>query len=285
MAAEWTARDAARHVRRPQADDDKYRRGVLGMRTGSEAYPGAAVLGVEAACRTGIGMVRYLGPARASELVLHRRPEVVLADGRVQAWVVGSGSDAAARTDAVTRALASCLTGEVPVVVDAGALDLAPTASAPIVVTPHAGEHARLRDLLGLSAVSDVADASDGAREAAARQTAAALGATVLLKGAVTIVATPGGWCRAVVAGMPWLATAGTGDVLAGAIGALVASAAAHGPVDAESLGPLAATGALLHGRAAHLAAAPFGPHGGPITALDVADALPRAVGELLAVD
>ena len=69
-AAEWAPRDAAAHVRLPDADDDKYRRGVLGMRTGSEAYPGAAVLGVEAACRTGVGMVRYLGPSPARELVL-----------------------------------------------------------------------------------------------------------------------------------------------------------------------------------------------------------------------
>ena len=278
-AAEWAPRDAAAHVRLPDADDDKYRRGVLGMRTGSEAYPGAAVLGVEAACRTGVGMVRYLGPSPARELVLQRRPEVVAGDGRVQAWVIGSGIDAAARTDAVTDGLRSCLAGEDPVVVDAGALDLAPTASAPVVVTPHAREHDRLRELLGLPAVG-----SDAGREAAARETARVLGATVLLKGAVTIVATPGGWCRRVAAGTPWLATAGTGDVLAGAIGALVASAAARGSVDAESLGPLAATGALLHGRAARLAAAPLGGRGGPITALDVAAALPRTVGALLAL-
>ncbi|MFT4136048.1 ADP-dependent NAD(P)H-hydrate dehydratase [Microbacterium sp.] len=300
-AAEWTARDAAACLRRPRPEDDKYRRGVLGIRTGSEAYPGAAVLGVEAAHRTGIGMVRYLGPATATGLVLQRRPETVTADGRVQAWVIGSGTDAAARTPAETAALRGILSGDVPVVVDAGALDLAVGATAPMVVTPHAGEHARLRARLGLP---DVTEPSEAARTEAAWETARALGATVLLKGAVTIVATPSGWTRLVVAGTPWLATAGTGDVLAGAIGALVAAACgpmgapgtrhaptgAAGPlagdrvgsVDAEELGRLAATGALLHGRAGRLAADTLGPVGGPITALDVAAALPRAVGELL---
>ena len=77
--------DAAALVRVPTADDDKYSRGVVGFVTGSTRYPGAAVLGVEAALRTGVGMVRYLGPARPTDLVLQRRPEVVANDGRVQA--------------------------------------------------------------------------------------------------------------------------------------------------------------------------------------------------------
>ena len=92
-AYEWTADDAARHIAIPGEHDDKYSRGVLGLITGSEQYPGAAVLGVEAALHTGVGMVRYLGPARATELVLQRRPEAVTANGRVEAWVLGSGMD------------------------------------------------------------------------------------------------------------------------------------------------------------------------------------------------
>ncbi|MBQ9918603.1 MAG: hypothetical protein IJO71_15580, partial [Microbacterium sp.] len=96
-ARDWTGHDAARTLRRPTDADDKYSRGVVGLRTGSTRYPGAAVLGVEAAWRTGTGMVRYLGPARAQDLVLQRRPETVTADGRVQAWVIGSGTDAAER--------------------------------------------------------------------------------------------------------------------------------------------------------------------------------------------
>ena len=75
------------------------------MRTGSEAYPGAAVLGVEAAWRTGLGMVRYLGSERPAGLVLAHRPETVTAEGRVQAWVIGSGTDASTRAASETAAL------------------------------------------------------------------------------------------------------------------------------------------------------------------------------------
>ena len=109
MALEWTAEHAAGVLRMPTASDDKYSRGVLGVRTGSERYPGAAVLGVEAAHRTGLGMVRYLGPERPAALVLARRPETVTADGRVQAWLIGSGTDASERSAAETRALRDLL--------------------------------------------------------------------------------------------------------------------------------------------------------------------------------
>ncbi len=276
MVGSWTVQDAARVLRRPTAADDKYSRGVLGVRTGSDAYPGAAVLGVEAAWRTGVGMVRYLGPTVPTSLVLQRRPETVTVDGRVQGWLIGSGTDAADRPDADTDALRGILSAELPVVVDAGALDLAPAATAPLVVTPHGREHARLRSLLGLAEDSPTTDAE---RAASALETAAALGATVVLKGFVTVVATADGWVRTVSAGTPWLATAGTGDVLAGAIGAVVAAAAS-----ADDLGALAATGAWLHGHAGSLAAGDLGEAGGPITALDVAAALPRAVAEALAM-
>ncbi|WP_045297447.1 ADP-dependent NAD(P)H-hydrate dehydratase [Microbacterium trichothecenolyticum] len=285
MVRTWTRADAARALRRPTADDDKYSRGVLGMRTGSDAYPGAAVLGVEAAWRTGLGMVRYLGPERPADLVLARRPETVTADGRVQAWVIGSGTDASARTPSDTAALRALLSDTDPVVVDAGALDLAAEATAPRILTPHDREHARLRAALGLGHTP--AD-----RVAAARETAEATGAVVLLKGGVTVVVAPDGWVATVESGTPWLATAGTGDVLAGVIGALVAGAMAQeGRADAANLASLAASGAWLHGRAGAIAAQsasiarapsspPFGD--GPITALDVADALPRAVAEAL---
>ena len=268
------------------------------MRTGSEAYPGAAVLGVEAAWRTGLGMVRYIGPPRPTALVLARRPETVTADGRVQAWTIGSGTvptspppgagapggasgradPAAARGAAESDALRALLSDTDPVVVDAGALDLAAGATAPRILTPHEREHARLRSMIGLSPAGRD-------RVAAARETAAATGAVVLLKGATTAVAAPDGWATVVEVGTPWLASAGTGDVLAGVIGALVAGAVADGRAGgAASLARLAASGAFLHGRAAALASEKFGPEGGPITALDVAEALPYAVGELLAL-
>ncbi|MCX6501844.1 MAG: NAD(P)H-hydrate dehydratase [Microbacterium sp.] len=281
MSGQWTAADAAGSLHAPASDDHKYSRGVVGLRTGSEAYPGAAVLGVEAAWRTGTGMVRYLGPARAADLVLARRPETVTVDGRVQAWVVGSGTDAAARSFAETETLRRLLAGDVPVVVDAGALDLAAGATAPLVVTPHAREHDALRGTLGLGPVDPAAGEEERSRAAA--ESAARLGGVVLLKGALTLVAEPGGTVRRVSAGTPWLATAGTGDVLAGAVGAVVAGIAARRNPDAVALADAAASAAWLHGRAASLVAAAFGGAGGPLTALDVADALPRAVAEALA--
>lgn len=274
MVGRWTVADAAGVLRRPTATDDKYSRGVLGVRTGSDAYPGAAVLGVEAAWRTGLGMVRYLGPERPAELVLARRPETVAADGRVQAWLIGSGTDAATRPPAESEALRGLLSDTDPVVVDAGALDLAAEGTAPRILTPHEREHARLRRALGLAP-------RHGDRVAETRETAAATGAVVLLKGAVTIIAAPDGTAIEVQAGTPWLATAGTGDVLAGVIAALVAAASVERPADAASLARLAASGAWLHGRAGALASDVRG--GGPVTALDVAEALPRAVGEALA--
>ncbi len=278
MVGAWRVQDASDVLRRPTEADDKYSRGVLGIRTGSDAYPGAAVLGVEAAWRAGIGMVRYLGPSVPTSLVLQRRPETVTVDGRVQAWLIGSGTDAGHRSDAETDALRGILSSTLPVVVDAGALDLAPAASAPLVVTPHDREHARLRAWLGLTEDSPKTDAE---RAASALETASALGATVVLKGFVTVVASPGGWVRTVSAGTPWLATAGTGDVLAGAIGAVVAGGTQSATADA--LAPLAATAVWLHGRAASLAVGDLGGGGGPITAADVAAFLPRAVAEALA--
>jgi hydroxyethylthiazole kinase-like uncharacterized protein yjeF len=266
--------DTARVLRRPTAADDKYSRGVLGVRTGSDAYPGAAVLGVEAAWRTGLGMVRYVGPARPTALVLARRPETVATDGRVQAWLIGSGTDAASRASGETEALRAILHDTDPVIVDAGALDLAADATAPRILTPHDREHARLRTSLGLAPAGHD-------RVASAVETAEATGAVVLLKGSATIVAAPDGAAFDVAAGTPWLATAGTGDVLGGVIGALVAGAVAgERRADAASLAALAAAGAWLHGHAARRASAERG--GGPITALDVAEALPRVVAEVL---
>ncbi len=289
MALEWTAEQAAGVLRMPTASDDKYSRGVLGVRTGSDRYPGAAVLGVEAAHRTGLGMVRYLGDERPTALVLARRPETVSADGRVQAWLIGSGTDASERSAADTAALRELLAGSMPVVVDAGALDLVPGAVAPVVVTPHDRELARLREAAGLPEISLTGPGAD--REGAAVDTAAALGVTVLLKGSRTVVATPAGRVRTVVSPTAWLAAAGTGDVLGGILGALVAGAAGaaeadtgadgSAALDADTLGALAATAAYVHGHAA--AAASAARSGGPITALDAAASVASVIGTLLA--
>lgn len=273
---EWSREDAATLLRVPGPADDKYSRGVVGLRTGSSAYPGAAVLGVEAAWRAGAGFVRYIGEGRAADAVIARRPETVVsphaAGARVGAWVIGSGTDAGTRTADEERELRGILDGAVPVVVDAGALDLARGSRAPLLLTPHGREFARLQAQIG-SAPGD--DRARAAAEAAAR-----LSAVVLLKGARTLIAHPDGSVIRVDAGTSWLATAGTGDVLGGVLGTLLAA-----NPDA-SIAEVAATGAWLHGHAGRIAAgigADGGAHGHPIVALDVAQALPRAIADVLA--
>ena len=283
----------------PGSRDDKYSRGVLGVVAGSERFPGAAVLATSAAVRSGAGMVRYLGPRAASLAVLAARPEVVTADGQVQAWLLGPGVDPLDReqADRVEGVLASALDGRpVPVVVDAGALELLPeTCAERVVLTPHAGELARLLAACGRATERAAVEAEPlRFAQLASRLT----GATVLLKGSTTIVVSPNGAVLAQGCAPAWLATAGAGDVLAGVLGALLA---AHGPrVLAEPglAARLAASAALVHGRAARLAAGrgsarrePDGPHAtdgenanlGPIAALDVVEALPATIAALLA--
>uniref|UniRef100_UPI0037847059 NAD(P)H-hydrate dehydratase n=1 Tax=Pseudolysinimonas sp. TaxID=2680009 RepID=UPI0037847059 len=193
--------DAATAIAVPTDDDDKYSRGVVGFVTGSARYPGAAVLGVEAALRTGVGMVRYLGPGRATRLVLQRRPEAVTVEGRVQAWVLGSGWDTARKADELTRMLLEpVLATPIPTVLDAGAIPRWAEFGGPVVLTPHAGE---LAGLLEISRDEVLAD-----REEAVRRAVEITGATVLLKGAETLVASPRADLLRVRNATPWLATA-----------------------------------------------------------------------------
>jgi hydroxyethylthiazole kinase-like uncharacterized protein yjeF len=320
------AADIAALVPRPGPESDKYRRGVLGLLAGSERFTGAALLATGAAVRGGAGMVRLVTAQRAADAVRLEWPEVVITAvaagtrdgagpnggrpnggklngegtsgpghttaheavfpasiGRVQAWAAGPGmgvsDDAAERLTAVLR------TG-LPVLVDADGLtllsrqpDLLPR-PAPTLLTPHAGELGRL---LGV----DPAEVESRRLEhvgAAARK----FGACVLLKGSTTVIAQPGGLEPILVntTGTSWLATAGTGDVLSGLAGALLAQGL---------LPPQAAiTAAYLHGLAARLAAAgagwlpPAGPLAGhpageaPIGASDVMRALPLAFRGLL---
>ncbi|XBB67649.1 NAD(P)H-hydrate dehydratase [Nocardioides sp. WV_118_6] len=249
------AADVAALLPRPAADAHKYTRGVVGVRSGSATYPGAALLSVAGAACGLAGMVRYDGDPAALDLVRAAHPEVV-GPGRVQAWVVGSGSDDRAE-DALRRSLAD----GVPVVVDADALAFAGLARGrSAVLTPHAGELARMLD-------TDRADVEarwlDHARRAAHD-----LDAVVLLKGRHTVVARPDGRARVTTTGTPWLATAGAGDVLGGLIGTLLA--AGLDPFDAAS------AGSWLHGAAATLAA-----QDGPIVASDVAATLPDLLATL----
>lgn len=278
---ELTPAEAAALVRVPTADDDKYARGVLGLLTGSSRYPGAAVLGVEAALRTGVGMVRFLGPARAAELVLQRRPEAVTAEGRVQAWLIGSGmallgADATGAAEEpsdtttaerVRRALAS---GH-PLIIDAGAIapGVLEAATGPVIITPHAGELARLSTTEVAAVCADPVTA--------ARAVAERYGVAVLLKGHTTRAVAPGGPVLVARQAPAWLATAGAGDALAGILGALTATHAAVEAVDLARLARLGAAAAVLHGLAATRASA-----GGPLTVLDLCAALPATIAELL---
>ncbi|MDP9393845.1 MAG: NAD(P)H-hydrate epimerase, partial [Actinomycetota bacterium] len=122
----------------PGRASDKYRRGVVGVAAGSDTYPGAAVLCVGGALRTGAGMVRYVGPDAPTGLVRHAWPEAVHGVGRVQAWVVGSGLGEA---DEAAQRAGQALASELPAVVDADGLrHLRPGRPAPTLLTPHAGE-------------------------------------------------------------------------------------------------------------------------------------------------
>ena len=211
----WDAGDLAAAWPVPDARSDKYSRGVVGLDTGSVDYPGAAVLTAAGAVGAGAGMVRYLGPLPVAPRVLDRFPNVVVGQGRVQALVVGSGWGERKDTGVVTRALKA----GVPMVVDADALRHLPTRGghAAVVLTPHAGELARL---LGVQREEIEANPLTAVRAAAERT-----GCTVLLKGATQYVATPGEtrvWLA--VPGPGWSAQAGSGDVLAGACGALLAA-------------------------------------------------------------
>lgn len=276
--------DLARLLPQPARRSHKYSRGVVGVIAGSQAYPGAAVLACRGALAAGAGMVRYLGPQEPTELVRHACPEVVcgpdnVADAHVQAWVVGSGiaDDAHEQLQRVRDAVDTGLA----VAADAGALPALPEALAPhVVLTPHSGELARLMERYG----AELGRAGvDGSTLAAVRGAAARSGATVLLKGATTLVAAPSGAVFSQAEATPWMATAGSGDVLAGILGSLLAQ---HGDSEAAfaacgiaaehrwaALGALAAS---LHGRAGSLASA-----GGPVTAGAIAHSVPEVMRSL----
>jgi hydroxyethylthiazole kinase-like uncharacterized protein yjeF len=262
----------------PGPESDKYRRGVVGILAGGDEFTGAAVLSTGGAVHGGAGMVRFASVAHPVELVRHRWPEAVTTViepgphgakvleriGRVQAWVVGPGLGTGAAAESLLEAV---LTTDLPALVDADGLtvlsrrrDLLRRA-APTVLTPHAGELSRL-----ISA--DRADI-EAARLEHVRRAAAELSATVLLKGSTTLVAEADRPVRANPTGTPRLATAGTGDVLSGLIGALLAGGLPA--LDA------ATTGAYIHGLAARLAAAPTPGAESPISAYDVIKALPAA--------
>jgi hydroxyethylthiazole kinase-like uncharacterized protein yjeF len=252
------AADVADWLPRPSAESDKYRRGVLGLAAGSDRFTGAATLAIGGAIHGGAGMIRLVSAAPAVAVARQHWPETVItvtgpgssagraieAAGQVQAWAAGPGMGTG---EAAVSLLTAVLRSSVPVLVDADGItvlaahrELLPRA-APTLITPHAGELARL---IG----ADRADV-EARRLEFARHAASELGITVLLKGSTTVIAGPTEDDLVLVnpTGTAWLATAGSGDVLSGLAGALLA----------QGLGPAAAaaSAAYLHGIAARLAA------------------------------
>jgi hydroxyethylthiazole kinase-like uncharacterized protein yjeF len=246
------ADDVAVLLPTPPSWSDKYTRGVVGVVAGSERYPGAGVLCVGGAVRAGAGYVRYEGTA--TDAVRAAWPTAVAGDGRVDAYVCGSGAPG---RDAARRVVDA----DVAAVLDAGALELGAAAlrgrTAPTLITPHAGEFERL------TGVDPRPDPLGSALRAAAD-----LGVHVLLKGERTVVAAPDGRALVNPTGTTWLSTAGTGDVLAGIAGALLAAAVKRGSPDVLLVG---AGAAFLHGLAGRLART-------PLAANDLLDSLSAAV-------
>jgi hydroxyethylthiazole kinase-like uncharacterized protein yjeF len=268
------AADVAAMLPEPHGESDKYRRGVIGIAAGSDSYTGAAQLAVGGAIHTGVGMVRFASVARPAEMVRRRWPEAVVTEivpgdgaavidvGQVQAWAVGPGLGT---DDEAGRVVAAVLAAGVPVLVDADGItwlathrELLDGRTAPTLLTPHAGEFARLMCLER----GDV----EAHRLDHVRRAATTLGVTILLKGSTTLVASPSGDVRVNSATTPYLATAGSGDVLSGICGALLASGLSA--LDAGS------AGAFLHGMAGLIAS---GSPAAAITAMQIADALPDA--------
>ncbi|MBD8021221.1 NAD(P)H-hydrate dehydratase [Brevibacterium gallinarum] len=234
--------DLAAYWPRPQAGDHKYSRGVLGLVAGSARFPGAGALTASAAVATGVGMLRLLAPAEVTQTVLQTYPEVVTDTGRVQAWAVGPGApDRLTMQHAITAAESEHL----PLVIDAGGLSLLTRPlETSCILTPHAGELSALLARLGTGAPSRAEVETEPVAHAV--RAAQVLEAIVLLKGSRTIIARPDGTVVAPEPGPATLATAGTGDVLTGILGALLATT---GGTDID-LADLAGLAVLMHARA-----------------------------------
>ncbi len=267
-----------------RADDHKYRAGFVAVVAGSRAYPGAAWLTSRAAARAGAGYVRLVMASKAAEGVRDRLVEVVLqeagsgdclddtvaalaavADERIGALVIGPGLGRDPATFATVRRLV--LETKVPAVLDAdGLMAFAGSADqlgqrSGLVLTPHVGE---LASLLGEPVAGLAASSLQ-----AARRGAEATGQVVLLKGSATVIAHPSGETRVVVQAPAQLASAGTGDVLSGVIGAFLSKG--MGPLEA------ACAGAWVHAEAG-LIGAETDPQG--VLAGDLADLIPAVIAD-----
>ncbi|MEG8058182.1 NAD(P)H-hydrate dehydratase [Sphingomonas sp. 22L2VL55-3] len=240
----------------PGPDSHKYTRGMVAIIAGTMS--GASDLAALAAMRAGAGYVTLLGDSEGPPHALVRMPfsDYALANERIGALVIGPGLG---RDDAAKARLEAALTSGHPLIIDGDALrlldpDRIKALDVPVILTPHSGE---FDVLFGKSN----ADKITRAREAATRANA-----IVVFKGADTVIAAPDGRVRIAPGASDWLSTAGTGDVLAGAIGAMLA--ARLDPLDA------ACAGVWLHGDAARRLGAAF-------IADDLAEALRSARASL----
>ena len=259
----WSESACVKYLRKPDASDNKYRRGVLGCFTGSSQYPGAALLTAAAAIASGVGMVRYLGPKKIAKLVIQNRPEVVIKSGKIDALLLGSGIADPANWFTNYR-MRKLFNTDTPKVLDAGALYLAGKNSAPTIITPHSGELAKMLKCKSV----EVEEEPKKYALLAAKQ----FQVTVLLKGKYTIV-TDGHRVIQLPAATSYLATAGTGDVLAGILGALIAIN--KEAISTKNLLEIGATASLIHATAAELSSS------GPITPTEMIHKIASSINNL----
>jgi ADP-dependent NAD(P)H-hydrate dehydratase / NAD(P)H-hydrate epimerase len=263
-------------LRGPTPQDTKYSRGVVACVTGSTPYPGAALLSVGAVLATGVGMVRYLGPDEVTSLVVTAYPEVVVIPGRQDAAVVGSGFPRVSESDCRER-VGPLGDMPLPVVLDAGAMEHRLLFPGPAILTPHLGELARLADVFG---------APEGDPAGQAFWLSHHLDATVVVKGHETLVVSPSGHTSRLSPAPTWLATAGTGDVLAGIMGAVLAQVsrnAGEGATGEAQCHDVAILGCLIHQEAARRASrSDTSQSGKPLTASGLIGEIPEVVATLV---
>lgn len=285
----------------PSADEDKYRRGVVGVVAGSDTYPGAGLLTTFAASNTGVGMVRLNSTRRVEDLVLHYAPGVVTVGGRIQSGVIGPGCTNERYEDC--RELAQfCIESKLPLVIDAGALDLVKglrdyadahsRSLSRTILTPHHGEAARLLTQLGSTRSRADIDADPAT---SAKELASLTGAIILLKSATTLCSylhhDQGSRTQEILLipqETPWAGVAGSGDVLAGTLAGIAAGFQARAErrqgnpsISEAECASLASLGAWVHAQAALLASVGSEGKACPIQAIDIARALPEIIGGL----
>ena len=285
----------------PSADEDKYRRGVVGVVAGSDTYPGAGLLATLAASNTGVGMVRLNSTRRVEDLVLHYAPGVVTVGGRIQSGVIGPGCTNERYEDC--RELAQfCIDSKLPLVIDAGALDLVRSlvdyadahsrSLSRAILTPHHGEAARLLTQLGSPRSHADIDADPAT---SAKELASLTGAIILLKSSTTLCSylhhDQGSRTQetfSIPQETPWAGVAGSGDVLAGTVAGIAAGFQARAErrqgnpsISEAECSTLASLGAWVHAQAALRASMGLEGKMRPIQAIDIARALPEIIGEL----